>query len=523
MDLQNRLVYIPTAQLEHHPKNPRAAYSGIEELAESIKAKGIMQNLTVVKADNDKYFVVIGNRRLEAARMAGLAELPCAIAEMTEQEIVSTMLVENIQRSDLTVYEEAQGFQLMLDLGETVSTIAEKTGFSETTVRRRVKLTELDRDKLKKASEERQISLTDLARLDEIKDIETRNKLLDVIGTNSFNYELSRAKDDEKRAGKEAMWRELAKKHKLTEIDKKDRWSGKYTSVETVHSKKEFEGAIGNGAEFFSPEGSTCFLYKKAKAGKKPEKTPEQIEQEECYNALSAESERMYNSRLEYVKSVTAADVKDCAELIAKTIVREGLEGRIYNVSGKLGSVMGVDSNADGRKQAADDAFNEPLTALFKFAYCTLDDVKWRTCFNGLGEYEKNATLLKVYEFLEGCGYQVSDAEKDILSGKSELFYCGREARDAIRAVFSEDAFDETFVGKMYEILKAGADKDEMCKLVSEYAKGKLCDYCEQDDKCAKNKPNAKCWKGDEYYIEESVEKISARYWGIRRVYNVKG
>lgn len=54
------------------------------------------------------------------------------------------MLLENMQRSDLTVYEQAQGFQMMLDLGESISDISEKTGFSETTVRRRVKLLELD-------------------------------------------------------------------------------------------------------------------------------------------------------------------------------------------------------------------------------------------------------------------------------------------------------------------------------------------------------------------------------------------
>ena len=66
----------------------------------------------------DLYRVVIGHRRLAAAKLAGLAEVPCAVVEMTEQEQIATMLLENMQRSDLTVYEQAQGFQMMLDLGE---------------------------------------------------------------------------------------------------------------------------------------------------------------------------------------------------------------------------------------------------------------------------------------------------------------------------------------------------------------------------------------------------------------------
>ena len=57
-----------------------------------------------------KYTVVIGHRRLAAAKLAGLTEVPCAVVEMTEQEQIATMLLENMQRSDLTVYEQAQRF-----------------------------------------------------------------------------------------------------------------------------------------------------------------------------------------------------------------------------------------------------------------------------------------------------------------------------------------------------------------------------------------------------------------------------
>ena len=73
----NEIVMIPGAQLEHHPENPRKDLGDLEELTASIRANGVLQNLTVV-ADLKaaKYLVVIGNRRFEAAKAAVLIELP---------------------------------------------------------------------------------------------------------------------------------------------------------------------------------------------------------------------------------------------------------------------------------------------------------------------------------------------------------------------------------------------------------------------------------------------------------------
>ena len=116
------IKYIPVKKLWPHPDNPRKDVGDVTELAESIKANGVLQNLTVVpligeitkKRDGESYRVIIGHRRLAAAKLAGLEELPCVVVEMSEREQLSTMLTENMQRSDLTVYEQAQGFQMML-------------------------------------------------------------------------------------------------------------------------------------------------------------------------------------------------------------------------------------------------------------------------------------------------------------------------------------------------------------------------------------------------------------------------
>ena len=88
---------------------------------------------------------------------------------------------------------------MMLDLGESVTNISEKTGFSESTVRRRMKLLELDQDKLKESAS-RGATLMDYAELEKIEDIELRNKVLEKVGTDDFNWSLRNAIDREKRA-----------------------------------------------------------------------------------------------------------------------------------------------------------------------------------------------------------------------------------------------------------------------------------------------------------------------------------
>lgn len=200
MNKKSKLQMIPVDKLHPHPDNPRKVIGDVSELAESIKANGILQNLTVVPMNDDwtEFTVIIGHRRLAAAKQAGLTELPCAIVEMTEKEQLSTMLTENMQRSDLTVYEEAKGCQLLLDLGDTVAEVAEKTGFSESKIRRRVKLCELDEEAFRE-SQLRQPTLQDYERLNKIEDIEERNTLLKSIGTNNFNNAIYAAEAKQER------------------------------------------------------------------------------------------------------------------------------------------------------------------------------------------------------------------------------------------------------------------------------------------------------------------------------------
>ena len=206
----NDVEQIDIRLLHHHPGNPRKDLGDLEELSESIKKQGVMQNLTIIPADywndvdvdenkmqdaicnalNENYetpedpnlpwfLVLIGNRRLEAAKAAGITRLPCKIVTgLSKEEQVSIMLLENIQRNDLTIQEQAKGFQMMIDLGDTPDGISSKTGLSKATVYHRLNIAKLDEKILDDAVNDHQITLTELTELEKLDDIEARNKIL---------------------------------------------------------------------------------------------------------------------------------------------------------------------------------------------------------------------------------------------------------------------------------------------------------------------------------------------------------
>ncbi len=178
----NKIVMLSRSLLTPHPDNPRKDLGDLTELRESIREHGIMQNLTVVpetEEQGDGYRILIGHRRF-AASEGVLDELPCVVAKgLTDREQVGIMLCENMQRSDLTYLEQAHGFQMMMDLGDTIETISEKTGFSKATVKHRLAINELDPEKLKETNEIFQLTISDYIALEKVDDVEERNEILD--------------------------------------------------------------------------------------------------------------------------------------------------------------------------------------------------------------------------------------------------------------------------------------------------------------------------------------------------------
>ena len=139
---------IPIATLVESPTNPRKRFDEktLAELAASFKTQGVLEPLLVRPLDASKYEVVIGARRLKAARLAELESVPVRVVTLTDAEAIEAQVVENLQREDIHPLEESLGFKSLLQLGEptfTITSIAARAGKSEAYVQGRIKLADL--------------------------------------------------------------------------------------------------------------------------------------------------------------------------------------------------------------------------------------------------------------------------------------------------------------------------------------------------------------------------------------------
>ncbi len=112
-----RVVFLPARAIRPNPAQPRQVFKeeALSELADSIRQHGILQPLSVRRSGNS-YELIAGERRLRAAQIAGLTEIPCIIMNMDEQESTLAAMVENLQRQDLDFVEEAMGISRLMDL-----------------------------------------------------------------------------------------------------------------------------------------------------------------------------------------------------------------------------------------------------------------------------------------------------------------------------------------------------------------------------------------------------------------------
>ena len=127
-------LLIPIDEIEPNPGQPRQALGDLAELTASIREKGILEPLLVRKVGG-RYEIIAGERRYRAAIEAGLADLPCVIRESSDAEMMELALVENLQRKDLTAFEEADGLRVLAEkYGYTHEAMAEKLGKSRSSI-----------------------------------------------------------------------------------------------------------------------------------------------------------------------------------------------------------------------------------------------------------------------------------------------------------------------------------------------------------------------------------------------------
>ena len=134
---ENDVIKINTGNISRNPFQPRQTFNeeNLNSLAESIKRKGILQPILVVKKDDGSYQLVAGERRLRASKIAGLVEVPAIVVNMDDQEQLEVAILENIQREDLNPLEEAESYRrLMNEFHHTQEELSEILGKSRSHV-----------------------------------------------------------------------------------------------------------------------------------------------------------------------------------------------------------------------------------------------------------------------------------------------------------------------------------------------------------------------------------------------------
>ena len=430
MNKHESILFVHVSSLKANPDNPRKDLGDLTELTASIRENGVMQNLTVVPAEKG-YTVVIGHRRLAAAKEAGLSEVPCVVTNMNKKQQVATMLLENMQRNDLTILEQAQGFQLMFDLGDSIADISHMTGLSESTVRRRTNLLKLDQDELKK-SVERGATLMDFVKLEEIKDETLRNEALKEVGTKNFNWKLRDCKDREK-------WM-LRKKEIIDDLetyatqvsrdDEETRSELTYKTYFNRYSYKDYEKPEDAETRnyFFLLENDAIRMMHK-KEDKNVDETVDPEEQirrgrlKEKSEKLEEISKTAYTLRQAYIQEFNAT--KEHFD----SLIREGFKyiaGQDYMCLEKYDIVerMGISDEEELDFQKIEsDLLKRPYQYLFFLISSMFSDGVNNSYHNYWDKkYCEDEDLDRLYNFLTAIGYEMSDDERMLQNGTHPLY-----------------------------------------------------------------------------------------------------
>lgn len=429
------LEMLPVDAIRQHPDNPRKQLGDLTELTESIRANGIYQNLTVVPHpyEDGAYTVVIGHRRLAAAKAAGVEYVPCMVVEMSERDQLRTMMLENMQRVDLTPYEQAQGFQLMIDMGDTVEDISASTGFTTKTVKKRLKMAELDSDLLKAASE-RQVSLADFDQLAKIEDLDERNACLEHIGTNNFELKLKRAIRRQEIAKMLPTVKSWLRSVHAKKISNSESWSCDYEQIGTslfINEEISFPEVTGDVFYVLDDDYGQLKLYRKRKRAA-PQKRPQaEIEREKATkeaNEKCKELDELFRSlRADFAKDIRCQDKGKL------------LLGAMNAITASAFSYRSTDSNVFYELSGVERSYSEDrrfqCIAAVKENLCEITPQLIYAAFADNGrdfshstytgiwpKHERNIMLELLYEWLVSLGYQMSDEEKAMQDGTHEIF-----------------------------------------------------------------------------------------------------
>lgn len=178
------MVEIDIDLIEPNNFQPRTTFdeNRLEELAQSIKANGIIQPLLVRRLSGERYQLVAGERRWRAAQRAGLLKVPCVVKEIPEDKMLELALIENIQRQELNAIEEAHAYKRLIEtLGLTQEMVAQRVGRDRTFITNYLRLLRLPED-IQRMVEAEQLSMGHARALLGVDEPEIQRKLAKEVG-----------------------------------------------------------------------------------------------------------------------------------------------------------------------------------------------------------------------------------------------------------------------------------------------------------------------------------------------------
>jgi ParB family chromosome partitioning protein len=441
--MKRQITEIEVSKLIPNPNNPRKDIGDISELTESIKSNGIMQNLTVMKTPTEEYMVLIGHRRLSAAKAAGFTTVPCMIIdELPVSEQVGIMLLENLQRNDLTILEQAQSFQMMLDLGDTVDGISEKTGFAKSTIHHRLNIAKLDQDVLNEKIH--QLTLKDLIALEQVSDIEKRNEILE----NAYSsQDIARRANDAAREEKREHIANILYKHlerqsikPLPEELQKYRWSSSLKTIKEIDLDGDDKFAEIEGLEDGKQDGqqvyyvrwpyATCItvLYEKPEdPEEEKEETPEQRERlriSKNREKVKDIQKRLHTERDDFLRGILTGKIEDSSN--PSTMYYFWIQLMKYNVCVSSDYIKDFCfPDDDERSEEEKDTFVARLSPCVQMLILLHEDINtWHDLMDYEGRYRKDNgdQLISMYLCLEEYGFKLKQEDEEIIYGTSDIY-----------------------------------------------------------------------------------------------------
>jgi ParB family chromosome partitioning protein len=162
---------IPIDRIDPNPRQPRSELGDIQELMESIKTKGVLEPI-LIRSKGARFEIIAGERRYFASKNLGLKDIPCIQMDVNDQEAMEISLIENLQRKDLDIFEEADGLKALINLYDySHQDIAEKIGKSRSTITEIISVSRIPteiRQMIKSAAITSRSTIIEIAKIDDL-------------------------------------------------------------------------------------------------------------------------------------------------------------------------------------------------------------------------------------------------------------------------------------------------------------------------------------------------------------------